>query len=522
MMSNNGSTKKRRVGGGGARVSINGGGESGGGSELATIKSMMQELIQQNRTQTNIINNMQAEITLISNKCNMLEQACKNTVTLNANMTRRFDAVDEKLKYHDILLQNQGWKYSAPSPSAEYWSTLNENEKRVAKDFLRQIQYCTEDMRNCQGDGVFVLNVNSDLPYNEVFLPHWKEFANALIQYHYHLKNTSEQRKESKTKLCLVDLELPNEVVDLLSNGLESTHFSNFGLKGNNFGQKGIEFALKYLMSNPILKTFSLVDNPINMGDIERLYEIVKNHPSIKRLYLIRCRGTNLEGYDMLTRIMNAGRDKLEEIYLSNNNISTVKGTFISNFLATNPCLRTLDLMGNKLDDNDAVNIARSLKHNADLRFLRLTHNNFTKTGWAALRKAEFDDTSLNAASVCNHSCNITYPPDGSDEIEGLDIIEMNGNRKGSVSFGSKCVRQKKIYSILSTRNRDCSNVKHFEKVPVEILPNMLHSIQKCSSYRDEEDDIIQVRDHAQSLSIVYEVCRHWDESLAAFEALSS
>ena len=73
-MSNNGNTKKRRVEGG-ARVSIDGAGSGGDSSsaELSAIKSMMQELVQQNRTQTNMINSMQGEITRLTEKCATLE-----------------------------------------------------------------------------------------------------------------------------------------------------------------------------------------------------------------------------------------------------------------------------------------------------------------------------------------------------------------------------------------------------------------------------------------------------------------
>ena len=55
--------------------------------------------------------------------------------------------MNDKLKYHDILLQNQGWKYSAPHPSTEYWSNFDEDEENEAEDFLNHIKKSTEDMR---------------------------------------------------------------------------------------------------------------------------------------------------------------------------------------------------------------------------------------------------------------------------------------------------------------------------------------------------------------------------------------
>jgi len=529
-MSNNSSTKKRRVGGGGARVSIDGAGESGEGSELAAIKSMMQELVQQNRTQTNMmqsmqgkINNMQAEITQLTNKCD-------KTGTIISKLDDKLDVlegsqkrVEDKLKYHDILLQNQNWKYSAPYPSRDYWSSSNLNgDDRAAKDFLRQIQQCTEKMRYGKGDGDILLTAN--LPYNQVFLPHWKEFANALQQYHYHLNHSTELQGNSG--LYFLNVKLPDEVIDLLSKALKSSHFRKIKLESNNFGQRGIDFALKYLKNNPILKAFSLVDNPINsMDDINKLGEIVKEHPAIRDLQLHRCQGADVDGYEMLKMIMNAGKNKLMLVDLSSNNISTGESTFISDILVTNP-LYALLLAGNKLDDQDAISIAEALKHNTNLRFLDLTRNSITKTGWMALRKAEFDDTSLNAAADSNHRCNIKYPlswytPVGVSRL-GIDMSEMNGDRNQTKAFNSKCVRKKKIYTILSSRNRDCTNVGHFEGIPVEILPDMLHSIQNYSNYQVGDSNMSQGSGDVKPLSIVYEICRHWDESLAAFEALSS
>jgi len=447
-MSNNDSIKKRRVDSG---ISANG--ESGDGGvhdELRDIKSMMQELINQNhiqnRTQTNMMNDMhdeianlteecnhmkeenlkqttimqsmQGEITRLSEKCNYmdsrlsislksqsnvinnmqgdinrLEKKCNSmessTITRFDNVDDKLNGIQDKLEYHEILLQNQKWKYSAPRPSAQVWSSLNENE---VKKFLKQIQTKTEEMRYGTCNGNIIISTAPILPYNEQFLPHWKEFASALEQYRYCLKIDS---------ISLISMELPDTVVDLLSNALKSTHFQKVEFKNNDFGQKGINFALDYLKNNPTLKTFSFVDNPINnIDDINKLCELVKDHPSIENLALGNCKGEDIDGYEILTRIMNAGRNNLVSIDLSSNDIST-GGTHISDFLAANPILKSLYLDENKLNDRDALVIAKALKHNTKLRFLDLTDNNsITKRGWKALRKAEFDNTSLNAASV--------------------------------------------------------------------------------------------------------------------------
>jgi len=372
---------------------------------------------------------MQGDINRLTQKCHSIETSILDNHTTNSTMTSLLrttcDRIEEKQKYHDVMLQNQKWEYSAERPSDDYWEDIEgEDEDGEAEEFLEQIKRYTEEMRYGTGNGEIVLNAH--LPYNEEFLPHWKEFANALEQYHYHLK----QSPDTVSNLELFNMDLPETVIDLLSKALKSTHFQKIDMRHNNFGQKGINFTLKYLRSNRNVKELYLIGNPINnTDDINKLCKIVKVHPTIECLTLANCKGGDINGYDMLTRIMTAGKNKLKFIDLSNNRIRTEGRTYICDFLATNLILTDLFLENNQLSDNDAIGIAEALRQNTKLFFLRLTHNNITKTGWKALRKAEFDNSSLNAASDSNHTCNIKYPPDGSDAIEGLDISEMNGDR---------------------------------------------------------------------------------------------
>jgi len=118
-------TKRRRVGEGGSGgdgIPPVGGG--GGGSdnsvhqELREMKSTMNELMgnmtnmmQMIQSQSKVICNMQGDIDRLTQKCNSMETSIKQTTR------KRFDSLDDKLNYHEELLQNQGWEYSAPRPS---------------------------------------------------------------------------------------------------------------------------------------------------------------------------------------------------------------------------------------------------------------------------------------------------------------------------------------------------------------------------------------------------------------------
>jgi len=242
---------------------------------------------------------MQGEISILSKKCSGMEKSMQKTHNKCTQMERaiksldkkhfsmhcdtqkrlhdmRIDmddiyySVEKKLKYHETLLKNQKWKYSAPRPPYEYWEIEiydDQAEEEDAETYLREIENVTNQLRNGTSDGF--VSISAGLPYNEVFLPHWKEFANALEQYQYH----PFPEGDNESNLQLWNVELPVTVINLLSKDLESTWFHKFELRSNNMGQEGINFALDYLKHNLILKQFKLYNNPINnMNDINKLH----------------------------------------------------------------------------------------------------------------------------------------------------------------------------------------------------------------------------------------------------------
>ena len=511
---------------------------------------MMQELVQQNRTQTNMMQSMQGEITRLTEKCRTMETSIKS-VKLSAKDTKsqlngihqRVDTidkkidviqsstqmkllgVDERLKYHEVLLQNQKWKYSAPRPSYQYWAGLNEDERGNAEEFLKQMKQYTEEMRyGITGDSCTIKVAAGHIPYDEVFLPHWKEFANALEQYHYHLEHAA---KTEDSRLLLWSMELPDVVMKLLAQALKSTFFNRLALVGNDFGQKGVDFTLDYLGNNHRLVEFGLVSNPMKMKDIKRLCEIVKYHPSIELLSLNHCIGADINGFEMLKQIITNCMNTLNGLTLHDNGISTGGDTFIADFIRSNNTLGSIRLSNNNLDDNDATNIAEALKDNTKLRTLNIGDNSVTNAGWEALGKAVFDKTSLNSAADSNHTCWIDFPEDDNefDEVRKINGISTGGYIYRKIQhFDPTYVRQRKIYSILSARNRSSSNVEHFDDdMPVELLPDMLASIQKYAGYHVPNSEGIPPQDPAdvKPLSIMFEILQ-WDKSLALFEALSS
>jgi len=455
---------------------------------------------------------------------------CMHT-EVNSVVTNRFDMLDNKQKYHEVILKNQKWTFPTIAHSLEYRSSLGQHEIAEVTKFLKQVEFYTRKMRYGTASGQIALQVYNESPdflrYNKELLPYWKEFASAIEQHQHYLNCMP--NNEPKT-LHFHNIELSEDVLDLLAKAFKPIQFGKFILRRNNFGQRGIEFALDYLESNTKCNTFGLMQNAVsNMHNhINRLCEIIKQHQSIKTLALRdMARVGGMTGYQMLRMIMPIGKEKLWAIDLSGNEISTGGDTFISDFLAgNNHVLKNLVLKSNQLDDNDAMAVASALKHNKNLRELNISSNNLTNLGWEALSRAVFDKTSLNTAFDSNHTCHIDFP-------DGNEIIDIIKNSNGKKLWRPSKLRQKKVYSILSARNRNCSNVDHFDEgMPVELLPDMLRSIQKYAGYHNADSNSLPDNTYlsppprgtqdVKPLSVMFEILQRWDKSLAVFEALSS
>ena len=345
--------KKRRVdSGGGAALSV-GQGEREGDDGLARreLMSMMNQLLDQNRLQMAEMKSMGGKIASLEGKIDRMEGEMKSMRGEMKNMrgeindkndemetSARFDHVDivisdvmDKLNYHEVMLESQKWEYSAPYPNSV---SNNSTEKHL----LDQIKEQTCDMKYGKCNARVRIDLWDTDNYNAAaatFLPHWREFANALEQYQYALKCLP---KDNETFIELRNVQLPKTVLDLLSNALKSTHFKSIKLEDNQFGRDGIQFALNYLEDNKKLEELRLISNQIdNDDDVNQLCEIIRDHPTIKTIVLDSTFGEGINGHDVLCSVITAGANRLRHIDLCSNEILTGGSTFIADFLATNP-----------------------------------------------------------------------------------------------------------------------------------------------------------------------------------------
>jgi len=466
------------------------------GSFAHAMMSKIDQLLDHTHSQTASIMNLQKELECLKED---LGKAQEERLEMKTKMERMFERVEHKQKYHSILLKNQKWEYSAPFPDDGSHPRL-----------LKELRDCTCDMRYGRRGAACgsVIVDGGDEHYRRSFEKHWQEFSDALREYQFTL-NCLHENDETLLHIQAVDLD--PSVVSKLRDALRSTHFKSIVLSFVKLlDQTGAVFALDCVRNNPILENFCLTQ-----VHADTILRPVVDH-------------------DFLCSIITVGKEKLRFLDLSYNYISTNGNTFIADYLATNPILQELGLKKNRLNDIDAGHIARALRHNTNLKYLNLERNDISYSGGEVLRKTEFDSTNLNTASDSNHNVYIELDNEGVSRSYNVRIVFLSDNHDPDhdqlMESIARACRWKKIFSILSARNRENSNGQHFSesKIPIALLPEMLTSIERYSEYFDgivlDGEIVAPDRDSRDSslLSVIYEVTRTWDEVIPLYESLGN
>ena len=461
------------------------------------------------RGMEDLIAEMRLHLTSLQTKMNEMETnniSMQNEIDSTKSRLLQMNELDKKNKYLEarcsslersvkILVKEQKWEYSAPDIPDSYWTNCGFDEGYIAemKQSLRQIKQTTCDLRNDEVGGKGIIlgeGIDIVLLYDDALIPHWKELINAMQLY----------QEEEPLEITIYNLQLSASVIDLLLPMLKHKPVISIELQNNSFvnGREGIGFAVEVMKSNRMMKGFHWYGNAINsMEDAQRLIEAIIRHPSLNRISLDSF-AEDINGYDVLCSLL-AGDKNFTEIDFERNYIRTGGDTAISDYLATNPPLKKLFLASNHLNDEDARLVARALKRNTNLEYLRVMQNDITEIGRDALCDAIYDPTSLNSMSDCNHTC----------IVSGIDFGDIPVNLYTSTPLDN---RKQKLYYLLSLRNREGSNVRHLnsefrdedeDEIILKLVPRVLESVHR---YSNEYRPSYTVR----PLSITYEILRGW------------
>ncbi|EJK68460.1 hypothetical protein THAOC_10358 [Thalassiosira oceanica] len=351
---------------------------------------------------------------------------------------------------------------------------------------------------------------------HDILLPHWQELANAL--------NLS----RGSINLSIKMLHLDQSVMDILTPCMKNK-LERFHLDGNDYtsSNMGIEFAISTVQNNPTMTSFGWThrlfhdENPRDVGtaQAQELVSTLMNNRNITNVKLSAFLDSSRCSYSFLRGLFRAG-SHIEELDLSYNNMATQGCTRLPDYLASDPPLRHLDLIDNKLGDADAELIARAISRNTRLQVLNFDLEEgdpMTESGRRALKGAIWDESTLNAMANRNHSCKmlIGYLEDTNLISSHLRPKELHINESDHI-FRNKSI---KMHWLLSKRIRTGANAVHLiaelgGENKLERLPNVLSSIGRyCTESAREEMVALTLGEGGmflQPMTVLFELIKNW------------
>lgn len=489
-------TKKRKANDDGRRA-----------TDAQDVSTNNNDLSQKMDTMMQIMMGMQEKLISMESRCEQLEAKC-------SSLDVKMDKTIKHQEYNDMLVRNQNWNYSALIHSTEYWMDggYDLEEAEYLLQTSEYLKYLTKTIRR----GEFTIEneekgidfgLDADAPIfdasvNDRLLPHWTEFAEALKQFNPVLGVLPD---DCENFFGLHHPQLTLEAIDLLKDALMETHFQGLFFtqdRHRRYGPGGmsIDSIFDIVDSNTHLRELDIDGYFVDNIEITNICSSVHRHPSLFDLSLSNCFGDGL-GDEMLDSLLTSSEFKLQRLAIRFNGITSRGITLLSEFLATDPTLKCLELDGNDLGDNDAESLGNALRRNTTLRRLNLFNNeSITDVGKESFRLALNDDRSLNSISDSNHSCYIVRVGFDWNMIPPWCTIrtwDMNDLRKQT-----EMNRAQKFYKVLHRRNKSMTNVQHFNGIDVKILPHMIVAVHRYWNLYLP----------LNSLSIVYEVMRKWEK----------
>ncbi len=473
-------------------------------SQLDRMENMMMRMEEKLATVGSTVRSLES-------RCEQLEARCSSLET-TSHATQGH--MDRSLRYHEMLIRNQKWEYSArvyardillranyDADEADYiYETYHELKKDTEAmrrgDFprtnnfqnMKEVSLCTND----EDHSFDHTDINNELS------PHWREFAAALKQFKPAFDMLLPD--DCETRITFGYVQLNREITELIQEALANIPFKTLSLEYTYRIHGGMSTIARIMKNNKYLQKLDMFEvQDMDGNDVAELSSAIHRHPSVMDVTIMDCFSYGGLGNEMLRTLLRTDELKIEKLNMPSNDISSVETTLLPDFLATNPRLKELDLTTNKFDDNDAALIANALRSNTTLRHLIISENCISEVGEEALRVAVRNESSLNSVADSNHNC----------------IIESEDSINGNESDSRKINRARKIYALLSSRNETMSNVQHFGDIDVKLLPNILETVQKYSNTTYVFSNTTRVwesRVYVKALSIVYEVMRRWDK----------
>ena len=478
-------------------------------------EQFMQQALSYMEGMKNTMLRMEEKLDTLSNvesRCKELEEKCS---TLENMLKSTSQSTMAQLKYHEMLIRNQSWEYSAPLLSMEELSyDYTDEYASFLHDMSRRLENTTIAIRRGdfpnrdEGDkGIkvqgFVMDNLGLEDYEDFDLglldPHWEEFTDALKLF----KPAFDLIVDGEETFIEFDsVQLSRRQTQLFIDALKGTRFTTFTFQYRQFFYGGMRAMVSMINNSRYLQKLRLEHMDLRRNVIAQLCSAIVNHPSLVNVVMLECYDTYPHDDNLMLLLpLFQNESKLEKLSLSCNSLR-IRDVNISrqlaNSIATNVTLTELELTVNELSDNDVILIADALTSNTTLRRLDISHNNVNEDTAMALRRVQCDERSLNAIADSNHSCRIETDYDGALEyyINGHECRKMN--------------RARKMCRLLSSTNE--SLLQNFVDIDLKVLPDALAAILKYSSMLKKQN----LHDTG-ALSVVYKIMRNWDKVPSLF-----
>lgn len=361
----------------------------------------------------------------------------------NENIELKDKCNELEIKVKDLTLKNEynEWSYMAEDIPASHWIErgFSEEYAQQMRSFISMIKDCTHQLRRGASLEIKLISSGDDMLHDDILLPHWKEFVDALQQY----QKFEYREAYGFQRFAIINVQLHQEVINMLAPALQTVKLKNLVL-GRNIGSEVVSFMAEIIHHNPYIQSIGLSNQIDNVDYMQRLCNAIKksasNYVETLELYSV-LDGNNSE----MMRIALDASLHLAKLGLPDNGIGFAGASVIANFLASDPPLKEMCLDDNVLNNDDAELLANSLQSNTHLKRLHLHNNNITAVGRRVLLESVFNVSNLNACAASNDKC----------EVHGLNPDISKINRYAHPSDN----RAMKIFTMLSAIDDEFFNM---------------------------------------------------------------
>ena len=228
------------------------------------------------------------------------------------------------------------WSYSAENIPKTYWLSkgFDDDYADAMTTFLGEMERWTHQLRRGRGDkfpetrigpegtilpeGTIAIGCSDEyesavgiLRHDDILLPHWKEFVDALALYLKHHRD-----HEIRYYLMITSFELRPQVINILApilsiidqfalganslsnRDVQAVFDTSHGIKNiiisqNNIGSEGIALIANFLASNPPLEYLLLDRTSLNDEDTIMLANALRTNSRLEQLVLNKDEGNN-------------------------------------------------------------------------------------------------------------------------------------------------------------------------------------------------------------------------------------